>query len=58
MTNKRIEKLTAEELNIVLKAFKAPPFMKANINAGGEYIIAGVMTVKKLNGEYVAIMEN
>lgn len=58
-TNKRTEKLTLEEVKIILDAFKAPTWMLANINAGGEYIVANFgMTVKKDNGEYVAIIEN
>ena len=58
MTKTRIEKLTAEELDILLNAFHAPSFMKANIKAGGEWIIANFnMTIKMLDGEFVAIIE-
>lgn len=57
--NKRTEKLTLEEVNIILKAFQAPSWMLANIDAGGEFIAACYgMTVKKENGEYVAIIES
>lgn len=57
--NKRTEKLTLEEVKIILDTFKTPSWMLANIDAGGEFIAANFgMTVKKVNGEYVAIIEN
>lgn len=57
--NRRIEKLTLEQVNIILDAFQAPDWMLANIDIGGEFIAAFYgMTVKKVNGEYVAIIEN
>ena len=56
MTKTRIEKLTSEELDIVLKAFRAPSFLKANINAGGSYTVCN-MTITKENGEYIATIK-
>lgn len=58
MTKTRIEKLTSEELDIILDAFHAPYFMKANIEAGGEWVIANFnMTIKMRDGEFIAIIE-
>ena len=58
MTKTRIEKLTKEEVEIIFDAFQAPSWMMANIDIGGSYTMANYgLTIKKENGEYIALIE-
>ena len=58
MTKTRIQKITKEEVEIIFDAFQAPSWMMANIDIGGSYTMANYgLTIKKENGEYIALIE-
>ena len=54
----RTEKLSLEDVKIILDSFKAPKFMLANIEAGGSFVQANYgLTVRKVNGQFIAEIE-
>ena len=54
----RIEKLSLEEVKIILDSFKAPKFMLANLEIGGTFNLPFEgLTIRKVNGQFIAEIE-